>query len=90
MEVYGQKGIQLKVKDWDRGFGGNDELGTANIPADTLYNFGTETREFKMDPPSGKKDDAGYISLRVSEIDETERDSRKKGFFRNRKPGTSF
>ena len=89
-ELYGKKGIQLKVKDWDRCFGGDDDLGTVNIPADTLYNFGDEVKEFKIDSPPGKSDDAGYISIRCTEISAEERDSRKKGFFGRKKKTSTF
>ena len=90
MELYGKKGIQLKVKDWDRGIRGDDDLGTVNIPADTLYNFGEDTKEFKLDPPPGKSDHAGYISIRCTEIGAEERDSRKKGFFGRKKKTSKF
>lgn len=82
MELYGKRGISLKVKDWDRGFGGNDDLGSVDIPADIIYNFGPDVKEFKLDPPSGKNDEAGYVSIRCSVISAAERDSRKKGLFR--------
>lgn len=77
----------LKVKDWDRGFGGDDSLGSVSIPADTLYNFGNEPKEFKLDPPSGRNEEAGFIKLSCSQISAAERDSRKKGFFKGFRAG---
>ena len=73
----------FKIKDWDRGIGGDDDLGTVQVPADTLYNFGADPKEFKIDPPSRKSDAAGFLTLLVTQITPSERDERKKGgFFR--------
>ena len=79
-DLYAKRGIQIKVMDWDRGLsrGGDDDLGTVYIYADALYNFGSEVKEFKLDHPSGKNKDAGYISVRCTQISPEERDSRKK------------
>jgi len=79
MELYAKNGIFVKVKDWDRGIGGDDDLGSLQIPADVLYDFGSEAKEFKIDPPSGKSDAAGFITIRCNPISAAERDARKKG-----------
>lgn len=52
------------MKDWDRGFGGNDELGSVFVAADTLYNFGEKPRELKLSPPKGHGEDAGFLTIR--------------------------
>ena len=81
MDLYSKRGLVFKVKDWDRGIRGNDDLGTVQVPADTLYNFGTGEKEFPIVPPSGKLDAAGFLTLRCSRISASERDARKKGGF---------
>lgn len=84
MDLYSKRGLLFKIKDWDRGIGGNDDLGTVRVPAETLYNFGQETKEFPINPPTGKSDSAGFLTLRCSEITSMERDERKKGGFLKR------
>jgi Ca2+-dependent lipid-binding protein len=79
MDLYTKNGIFLNVKDWDRGIGGDDDLGSVQIPPDVLYDFGSEAKEFQIEPPSGKSDAAGFITIRCNPISAAERDSRKKG-----------
>lgn len=86
MKLYASNGLTIKAMDWDRGIGGDDDLGTVKIPADMWYNFGSEAREFKLDPPPGKSDTAGYVTIQCKEISTRERDSRKKGLFRALRP----
>ena len=63
-ELFKNGGLELKIKDWDR-VGKNDDLGSAFIPATTLYNVaGDETFEYKIDPPKGRSDEAGFITIR--------------------------
>ena len=87
MDLYSKRGLVFEIKDWDRGIGRDDDLGTVLVPADTLYNFGNIPREFQIDPPSGKSDAAGFIKIFCSEISAAERDERKKGGFFKRMTG---
>ena len=87
MDLYTKRGLVFKIKDWDRGLGGDDDLGTVHVPAETLYNFGTEEKEFPIDPPQGKSDAAGFLKLRCTQISAAERDERKKGGFFKRLRG---
>lgn len=81
MDLFTKNGISVAVKDWDRGIGGNDELGSVDIAPEILYEFGEEAREFKLNPPKGKSDNAGFVTLRCTQISSSERDARKKGGF---------
>eukprot|EP00980_Cylindrotheca_fusiformis_P028587 scaffold22613_cov126-Cylindrotheca_fusiformis.AAC.7 len=76
-ELFGANGIYVKVKDWDRGVGGNDDLGSVQISAEALYEC--KEQEFHLDPPPGKNEDAGYVTIRTTEIDEGQRDKLKRG-----------
>lgn len=80
MELFQKQGLQLKVKDHDPIFTKNEDLGTVDISADELYNFVSEdSKEFKIDPPSGKSDEAGYLTLKCTVLTESERDVHKGG-----------
>jgi hypothetical protein len=70
-------GILLKVKDWDRGVSGDDDLGTVQISGEELYMC--EEKEYPIVPPKGHNEDAGYITVCSSQISEGE-DSRKRSF----------
>jgi len=76
-ELYGSQGIFISVKDWDRGVGGNDHLGSVRISAEDLY--ACTEKEYHLDSPPGKNEDAGFITLRTEAITEEERETRKKG-----------
>eukprot|EP00546_Thalassionema_frauenfeldii_P020474 CAMPEP_0178902658 /NCGR_PEP_ID=MMETSP0786-20121207/4727_1 /TAXON_ID=186022 /ORGANISM="Thalassionema frauenfeldii, Strain CCMP 1798" /LENGTH=1315 /DNA_ID=CAMNT_0020573949 /DNA_START=59 /DNA_END=4006 /DNA_ORIENTATION=- len=80
MDLFQKQGLQLKVKDHDPLFSKNEGLGTVDVSADELYNFISEdSKEFKIDPPSGKSDDAGYLTLKCTILTESERDAHKRG-----------
>ena len=81
VDLYTKNGIIISVKDWDRGIGGNDEIGSVQIDPDTVYDFGEGSKEFVLDPPKGKSDAAGFVTLRCSQISAAERDERKRGGF---------
>jgi hypothetical protein len=83
-ELFGANGIFIKVKDWDRGVGGNDDLGSLQITAESLYEC--QEQEYHLDSPPGKMEDAGYITIRTTEIGEDERDDLKKGILSFGKP----
>lgn len=87
MDLFSKGGLVFKIKDWDRGIGGNDEMGSVKIPAETLYNFGPEPREYPIDPPPGKSDAAGFLTLSCVQISAAQRDERKKGGFLKRLRG---
>ena len=63
-DLFTNGGLEFKVRDWDRGIGGDDELGSVFVPAEVLYNCFEDSQEFKINPPKGKADEAGYISIR--------------------------
>ena len=73
--------------DWDRGIGWDDDLGSVRISALELYNLeeGGTDKEYKLQPPPGKNEDAGYITIRSKEISSEERDSRMRNLFSNLK-----
>jgi len=77
-ELFGAGGISIRVKDWDRGVGGNDNLGSVQISAEALYKC-DEEQEFHLDSPPGKNEDAGFISIKTTKISEKERGNRNKG-----------
>ena len=66
--LVGAGGLTLELKDWDRGFGGNDPLGHANVPAVDLYGvMKTEqplSKEYSIIPPPGHEGKpAGFVTL---------------------------
>lgn len=79
-ELFGAQGINIKVKDWDRGVGGNDNLGSVQIGADDLY--ACTEKEYHLDSPPGKQEDAGFITIRTQAISEAERNALKKGLIK--------
>jgi hypothetical protein len=83
-ELFGADGIFIKVKDWDRGVGGNDDLGSLQITAESLYEC--QEQEYHLDSPPGKMEDAGYITIRTTEIDEDQRADLRKGILPFGKP----
>lgn len=76
-ELFGAQGIYVRVKDWDRGIGGNDDLGSVQISAEDLY--ACTEKEYHLDSPPGKNEDAGYITIRTQAITPEEREKLKKG-----------
>ena len=70
-------GVLVEVMDWDRGFGNDDELGSVFVSAKSLYKC--KKKEYRLDPPPGKNENAGYVTIQTSEITESERDSVKNG-----------
>jgi len=84
-ELFGNGGIYIKVKDWDRGVGGNDNMGSVQISAEDLYAL--EEKEYHLDSPPGKLEDAGFITLKTSAITEEERDKLSKGILSMVKKG---
>ena len=77
-DLFTNGGLTFKVRDWDRGIGGDDDLGSAFVPADTLYNYFEDTKEFKIDPPKGKADEAGFITIRCRAATLGDRENLKK------------
>ena len=65
-ELIDNGGLNFKIKDWDR-FGGNDDIGTADIKSDTLLEVTAEqTMKLKITPPEKRSDeDAGYLNLLI-------------------------
>ena len=64
------------VKDYSLGPSSNEELGSVQISAESLYEC--KEQEYHLNPPPGKKEDAGYVTVRCSEITEEERIEIKK------------
>jgi len=63
-DLFQAGGLTFKVKDWDR-IGSNDDLGAVIVPAPTLYCcLEKEEQEFKILPPKGHGEDAGFITIR--------------------------
>ena len=65
-ELIDNGGIQFKIKDWDR-FGGNDDIGQVDVPAETLLELTTEkVMELKIAPPEKRSaEDAGYLTVLI-------------------------
>lgn len=80
-EVKHSGGIVLKVKDWDRGVGANDDLGEVVVDADTLYDAKGEKIELALSPPKGKAEDAGFITIRVRHATAEDMEMKKKSMF---------
>ncbi|CAJ1963811.1 unnamed protein product [Cylindrotheca closterium] len=77
-ELFGANGVLIKVIDYDRGIiSGDDELGSVQIPATTMYECQEE--EYHLDPPPGRNEDPGYVTIRITEITKEQRDLHKKG-----------
>lgn len=64
------------VKDYSLGPSANEELGSVQISAESLYEC--KEQEYHLNSPPGKKEDAGYVTVRCSEITEEERVEFKK------------
>ena len=79
-EVRAHGGLVFKVKDWDRGIGGDDDLGTYTMDADTLYKCEGGNMEVKLKAPKGIGEDAGYLTIRVRPATESDM-AAKKSFF---------
>lgn len=77
-ELFGANGVLFKVIDYDGGIiSGDDELGSVQIPATTMYECQQE--EYHLDPPVGRNEDPGYVTIRITEISKEERDLHKRG-----------
>lgn len=77
-ELFGANGMLIKVIDYDRGvISGDDELGSVQIPANSMYECQEE--EYHLDPPAGRNEDPGYVTIRITEISEKQRDLHGKG-----------
>lgn len=75
-ELFGAQGLRIKVLDWDRGMGKDDDLGLAHIQAESLYKC--KEMEYRLNPPAGREnEDAGYVTIRVNEITQLECDKYK-------------
>jgi hypothetical protein len=95
-ELYAKKGIELVVKDHDKGLGAlgftNDDLGSVKISGAQLYNAPVDQdMELPLAPPK-KKDGAaaanaaaGFITVRVREATLGDKDEikEKNSFFNN-------
>ena len=80
-ELFGKGGVEFKVKDWDR-IGKNDELGSVVVSGETLYTFVSEQegvlQELKLDPPKGKGEAAGFLSVKFRAPTLGDREDMKK------------
>lgn len=88
-ELFGAGGVYIKVMDWDRGIGGDDDLGSVQISGEALYNC-DEEQEFRLDSPPGKNEDAGFIIIKTTEIKEERGNRRKKRNSLVKSPVSSF
>lgn len=67
-EIVDAGGLELDIKDWDAGFGGNDRLGSVVIPPTDLLNA-QEKKEYAITPPPGgtkyskERTDAGFVTI---------------------------
>ena len=55
VELAGAQGILIQVVDWDRGFGGDDDLGWVQVQAEDLYEC--KEQEYPLHPPDGQSGD---------------------------------
>ena len=75
-KLFGSKGIKIMVKDHSLGPTTNEELGSVQISAESLYEC--KEQEYHLESPSGRQEDAGFVKLRCMEISEKEKIEVKK------------
>lgn len=62
--------LVFELKDWDRGFGGNDPLGSVKVSSSALYSVsmdpsGNGILESPIDPPSDRQGEpAGFLTIK--------------------------
>lgn len=86
-ELYAKKGIELVVKDHDKGLGAfgftNDDLGSVKITAATLYEAAPdEIMELPLSPTAKSKsstDKVGFITIQLREATLGDKDQIKRG-----------
>jgi len=76
LELAGAQGILVRVVDWDRGLG-DDDLGWVQIQAESLYEC--QLQEYALNAPYGRNEDAGYVTIRTTELTEEERAQHVRG-----------
>ena len=72
-------GLEFRAKDWDR-IGTNDELGTVQVSTNKLIeiaNSGQKEEFHIVPPPKRSKEDAGYITIRISHATDQQREAYK-------------
>lgn len=83
-ELFKNGGLEFKIKDWNR-VGRDDDLGSAFVPAESIFDASDEILEFKIEPPKGHAEVAGFISIHCRPATLGDKDDYKKsrGFLRN-------